>query len=157
MLRPCVRRNFTNFLFSRVSEMFGCWSLEKPEFSNLRYFCKKVRKKVRILTKIVRQFWKKLLKVWIFKSKNPVFGSKSSEKIRKKFRKVWKSSETGFSKHSEISEIVLFRTFQKLQKNDIKLELRKSRKTHSNSKTDLKVRLKVQNAGPYKMSHGGWP
>ncbi len=59
--------------------------------------------------------------------------------------------ETGFSQCSEISEIseiVLFRTFQKLQKNDVKLELRKLRKTHSDSKTDLKVQLKVRNAGP---------
>ncbi len=64
-------------------------------------------------------------------------------------QKVQKSLETGFSEHSEISEIVLFRTFQKLRKNDVKLELRKSRKTRSDSKTDSKVRLKVRNAGPY--------
>ncbi len=72
--------------------------------------------------------------------------------------KVWKSLEsleTGFSEHSEISEIseiVLFQNFQKLQKNDIKLELQKSRKTCSDSKTesktDSKVWLKVRNAGP---------
>jgi len=30
--------------------------------------------------------------------------------------KVWKSLETGFSKHSEISEIVLFRTFKNYEK-----------------------------------------
>jgi len=76
---------------------------------------------------------------------NPVFGSKSLEKfgeslekfgkVRKvqkslesseKFGKVWKSLETGFSECLEISEIlkiVLFRTFQKLRKNDVKLEL----------------------------------
>jgi len=43
-------------------------------------------------------------------------------------------------------EIVIFRT---LQKNDVKLEVRKSQKTRSDSKTDSKVRLKVRNAGPY--------
>jgi len=34
-------------------------------------------------------------------------------KVWKKFGKFWKSLETGFSECSEISEIVLFRTFQK--------------------------------------------
>ncbi len=62
-----------------------------------------------------------------------------------------KSLETGFSECSEIleiSEIVLFRTFRKLLKNDVKLELWNSQKTRSDSKTDSKVRLKVWNAGP---------
>jgi len=59
------------------------------------------------------------------------------------------SSETGFSEYQEILKIVLFQNFQKLQKNDVKLELRKLQKTRSDSKTDLKVRLKVQIAGPY--------
>jgi len=77
---------------------------------------------------------KKLKKVWVFESKNPVFGSKSSEKVQK-------SSETGFSKHSEISEIVLFQNFRKLQKNDAKLELRKSKKNCSDSKTYSKFWL----------------
>jgi len=77
--------------------------------------------------------------------KTPFLG----QKVRKKFGKVRKSSETGFSECSEISEIVLFRNFQKLRKNDVKLELWKSRKTHSHSKTDSKVWLKVRNAGPY--------
>jgi len=49
----------------------------------------------------------------------------------------------------EILEIVLFRTFQTLQKNDVKLELQKSRKTRSDSKTNSKVWLKVWNAWPY--------
>ncbi len=66
-------------------------------------------------------------KTGLVESKNPVFGSKSSV----------------------ISEIVLFRTFQKLRQNDVKLELRKLQKTRSNSKTNLKVRFKVRNAGPY--------
>jgi len=63
-------------------------------------------------------------------------------------QKVRKSLETGFSEHSEISEIVFFQNFQKLQKNDVKLELRKLQKTHSDSKTDSKVWLKVRDAGP---------
>jgi hypothetical protein len=83
------------------------------------------------------------------------------QKVWKKFGKSSESSETGFSECSEISEIseiVLFQNFQKLRKNDVKLELRKSRKTRSDSETDLKVRLKVWNAGPYrnhilKLSH----
>jgi len=47
-LRPCVRRNFPNFSFSRVSEKFGCRSSEifrkKTEFLNSQNFRKKVRK-----------------------------------------------------------------------------------------------------------------
>jgi len=61
------------------------------------------------------------------------------------------SLETGFSKCLEISEIleiVIFQNFRKLQKNDVKLQLLKSRKTRSDSKTDSKVWLKVRNAGP---------
>jgi hypothetical protein len=53
------------------------------------------------------------------------------------------------SRFSEHSEIVLFQTFQKLRKNDVKLELWKSWKTRSYSK----VQLKVWNAGPYKLPH----
>jgi len=96
---------------------------------------------------------KKVCKVEYLSQKTLFLG----QKVRKfgkslvKFRKVQKSSETGFSECSEILEIleiVLYRTFQKLRKNDVKLELRKSRKTCSDSKTDSKVRLKVQNAGP---------
>ncbi len=49
-LRPCIRQNFLNFLFSRVSKMFVCRSLEI--FWKKQIFCKKVQ----ILTKIVRQF-----------------------------------------------------------------------------------------------------
>jgi len=154
--------------------MFGCQSLEifwkKTDFLNSWNFCEKVQKKVGkfkfgkgsdinqnctsiskiskklhiVLSFLVKQscFWvkkfgKSLVKVW---------------KSLEKFGKNRKSSEIGFSKCSEILEIleiVLFRTFQKWWKNDVKLELQKSRKAHSDLKTDLKVRLKVQNAGPY--------
>ncbi len=60
--------------------------------------------------------------------KNPVFGSKSLEKFGKISEKVQKSLETGFSKHSEIFEILEIVLFQKLQKNVVKLELRKLQK-----------------------------
>ncbi len=69
-----------------------------------------------------------------------------------KFGKSSEISESGFPEcleSSKISEIVIFRTFRNLWKNDVKPELRKSRKTRSDSKTDSKVRLKVRNAGPY--------
>jgi len=52
-IRPCVRRNFPNFSFSRVSEMFSCRSSDseifqkKMEFLNPRKFREKVLKKVR--------------------------------------------------------------------------------------------------------------
>jgi len=66
--------------------------------------------------KVWKKFGKSLEKVW------KKFG-KSLEKVWKKFgkslEKFQKSSETGFSECSEISEIVLFPTFQKLQKNDV--------------------------------------
>jgi len=79
--------------------------------------------------------------------KNPVF-----EGLGVKVQKT--GSKTGVSEHSEFmenSEFVLFRTFQtfrKLQKNDVKIEFWKLRKTRSDSKTDLNVRFKVRNAGP---------
>ncbi len=96
---------------------------------------------------------KKVLKKFpVFGSKNPVFESIKPCFGVKSLGKVQKSSETGFSEHSEfteISEIALFPTFRKLRKNDVKLKLRKSQKTRSDSKADLKVRLKVWNAGPY--------
>ncbi len=59
------------------------------------------------------------------------------------------NEEVTHSLSTEISEIVIFRTFRNLRKNDVKLELRKSRKTRSDLKTDSKVWLKVRNAGPY--------
>jgi len=54
-------------------------------------------------------------------------------------QKVWKNLETGFS---ECLEIAQFQNFQKLQKTDVKLELRKLRKTRYDSKTDSKVGVK---------------
>jgi hypothetical protein len=73
-------------------------------------------------------------KTLFLRLKNPVFGSKSLE--------------TGVSEHLEFtenSEFVLFSTFQKLQKNDFKIEFRKSRKTRSDSNVGFKVCI----AGPY--------
>jgi len=49
----------------------------------------------------------------------------------------------------ENSEFVLFQTFRKLQKNDVKIEFRKLQKTRSDSKTDSNVQFKVRNSGPY--------
>jgi len=45
-------------------------------------------------------------------------------------------------------EFVLFQTFQKLRKNDVKIELGKSRKTRSDSNSDSNIRVQVWNAGP---------
>ncbi len=143
-IRPCIRQNFPNFSFLRDSEMFGCQSSEifrkKTEFLNSWNFCEKVRKfkfgkssDINQNCTSISKILKKLLKVWVFESKTLFLG-----------QKVWKSLETGFSKCSEISEIILFQTFQKLWKNDVWLELWKSQKTRS----DSKVWLKVRNAGP---------
>jgi len=60
-------------------------------------------------------------------------------------------SKTGVSEHSEFtenSEFVLFQTFQKLRKNDIKIEFRKSRKTRCDSNSDSNIQVQVRNAGP---------
>ncbi len=72
---------------------------------------------------------------------------KEGWKLRPCFRRNF--TNFSFSRVSEISEIVLFRTFWKLRKNDVQLKLRKSQKTRSDSKTDSKVQLKAWNAGPY--------
>ncbi len=123
-LKLCVRQNFPNFLFSRVSEKFGCRSSEivqkKKEFLNSQNFCEKVwkfkfGKKFGNYSKMYVNFKKSMwsLSFWV---KKPCFWVK-------KFRKS--------------SVIVIF---QNLRKNDVKLELRKSRKTRSDSK--------VRNAGP---------
>jgi hypothetical protein len=91
----------------------------------------------------------RLLKFGNFSEKNGIFELAKFLNSRNFCKKVWKSLETRFSECLEISEIVLFRTFQKLRKNDGKLEHWKSRKTRSDSKTNSKIRLKVWNAGPY--------
>jgi len=149
IIRPCVRWNFPNFSFSQVLEKFGCRSSEifrkKTEFSNSQKFRKKVWKSSEIIKKCteILKILKKVWKVWVVK--NPVFWVK-------KFGKNSEILETGFSECLEISEIVFleivfFWNFQKLRKN----ELRKLRKTRSDSKTDSKARLKVWNAGPYNI------
>jgi len=136
--------------------MFGCRSSEifwkKTEFSNSRNFSEKVRKKVRILNKIVRQFQKNYVKFEFLSQKSLFLGQKvwkkfrkCSEKVQKMFRKVQKQGFPNIQKfwklfYSEISE--------NYKKNDVKLELRKLRKTRSDLKTDSKVWLKVRNAGP---------
>ncbi len=131
-IRPCIRQNFPNFLFSRVSEMFGCQSSEffwkKTEFLNSRnFFVKMLGKKFEnLISEIslginrnctsIPNFLKKLCIVWVFESKNPVFESKnpvfvskSLVKVRKKIRKYWKQGFPNIRKfqklfYSEISE-----------------------------------------------------
>ncbi len=98
--------------------MFGCQSLEKSLEKSLD-----INQNSTSILKIS----KNLHKVWVFESKKPVFGSKSLEKVQKKFGNC---------------------SIPKITKNDVKLELWKLQKTRSDLKTDLKVRLKVRNAGP---------
>jgi len=69
-----------------------------------------------------------------------VLGSKLKKQCKKEgfpnilnLQKIWNLF------YSELSD----------HKNDVKIEVRKSQKTHSDSKTDSNVRFKVQNAGPY--------
>jgi len=85
-LRPCVRRNFLSFLFSRVSEMFGCQSLEIFR-KNWNFWTHETQKKVWILFKNVSKFWKfqkKYVKFEFLSQKNLFLG----QKVRKKFRKL---------------------------------------------------------------------
>ncbi len=80
-------------------------------------------------------FW---VKIPCFGVKKPVF-----EGFGVRVQKT--GSKTGVSEHcklSENSEFVLFRTFRKLQKNDIKIKFQKSQKTSSDSKTNTNVGLK---------------
>jgi len=124
--------NFQNFLFLWVSEQFGFWSSEIFRkylgFSNSRKFCDI---KLEISSKIISCFW----------VKKPCFEGFGV--------KVQKTGIYEHSKFTENSEFVIFQTFQKLQKNHIKIEFQKTRKTCSNSKTNLNVWFRVWNAGPY--------
>jgi len=109
-VRPCVRRNFLNFSFLRVSEKFGCQSSEifwkKLEFSNSQNFREKVWKKVWKF-----KFGKKFgnySKMYVFESKKPCFWVKKLDKLRKfwklGFPNVRKFRKLLFSKLSEIYE-----------------------------------------------------
>jgi len=88
-----------------------------------------------LISKILK-ILKKLYKVWV---KNPVFGSKSFEKLRKVLTQ-------GFAKIRKFQKL-FYSKLLKITKKDVKLKLRKSQKTRSDlktdSKTDSKVRLKV--------------
>ncbi len=120
---------------------------KKQNFWTREIFEKKFGKKIRNLSseKVwilfenvckVQKFWKKFIKFEFLSQKTLFLGQKvwkfwkkfgkSLEKVRKKFGKSsekfgksLESLETGFSECSEISEIVLFRNFQKLLKNDV--------------------------------------
>jgi hypothetical protein len=88
------------FELAKFAKKFG------KKFGNLS------SEKVCILIKIVRQF-QKFQKNYVkfeFLSQKTLF---LGQKVWKMLGKVQKSLETGFSKHLEILEIVLFRTFQK--------------------------------------------
>jgi len=93
-LRPCVRRNFPNFLFLRVSEKFGCRSLEifrkKRNFWTRKTFpIKKLFENVHKFQK----FWKKNVKFEFLCQKTLFMGQKVWKKFRKnleKVRKFWK-------------------------------------------------------------------
>jgi len=100
----------------KVWKFFG----KKRNFRTRKIFAKMFRKKfgnlslekVLILTKIVRQF-QKFQKNYVkfeFLSQKTLF---LGQKVWKMLGKVQKSLETGFTEHLEISEIVLFQTFQK--------------------------------------------
>ncbi len=150
--------------------MFGCRSLEifrkKPDFflQKSKILVKKfgksleiwVRKKVWILTKIVRQFWKNYVKFVFLSQKNLFLGQKVQKNFRiilEKFRNrvFWTFGNVGnFGNFGNCS----IPKFPKITKNDVKLELQKSQKTHSDLKTDSKVQLKVLNAGPYSILTG---
>ncbi len=101
---------FRTFSFLRVSEKFGCRSLEifqkKTEFSNSRNFHKKVWKNVRKLFENVHKFWK--FKFWKFRKKYVKFeflsqktlflGQKVWKKFGKSLEKVWKKFEKSLVK-----------------------------------------------------------
>jgi len=60
---------------------------------------------------------KKVSKVWVFESKNPVFGSKSSEKFRKKFGKVWKLGFLNVRKFRKLFFSELSENYEKMMLN----------------------------------------
>jgi len=68
----------------------------------------------------------------------------------KKPWKIWNWFYSELSKNYKKMMLKLnFWTFQKLRKNDVKIEFLKLQKFHSDSKTHSNVQFKVQNAGPY--------
>jgi len=73
------------------------------------------------------------------------------QKVRKRFGKSLEKVRKKFGNFGN-RVFRMFGNFRKLRKNDVKLKLRKLRKTRSDSKTDSKVRIKVWNAGPYLTS-----
>jgi hypothetical protein len=119
--------------------------LEKTGIFELAKFWQKVWKKFKNLSSeksldinqnctSVSKISKNYVKFEFLSQKTLFLGQKVQKKIGKsleKVRKVWKSLK--------ISKIVLFQHFQD----------RKSQKTRSDLKTDLKVRIKVWNAGPH--------
>jgi len=121
-LRPCVRRNLTNFSFSWVLEMFGCWSLEifqrKTGIFELANFLRKSLEKsleiesseksldIKQNCTSISKILKKLRKVWVYESKKTLL---LGQKVLKKFGKVRKQGFPNIRKfrklfYSELSE-----------------------------------------------------
>ncbi len=126
--------SFGKVWFSKFKFFFGnnqnFWPCEIFAKKFGKKFGKLSSEKVWILTKILRQlkqFQIKLCKIWNLMKKILFLSQKTLILCQNVQKKVWKSSE-----------IVPFWTFRKLQKMTL----------NSNSKTDLKLRLKVWNAGP---------
>jgi len=117
--------SFGKVLFFEVRKFFGI----KDFFSNLWKLCTK-------------KFGKKFENNFLFLSPKTLF---LCQKVRKKFgNRVFQT----FGIYGNLRNCSIL-NFPNIKKNYVKLELWKSRKTCSNSKTDLKARLKVRNAGPY--------
>jgi len=95
-----------------------------------------------------KKFGKKFRKNFLFLGQKNLF-------LIKKFEKIFETPVLGLntavsenSKLTKIQNLSYSKTFPKLQKNDIKLKLRKLQKTRYNLKTGLNVWFKVRNAGP---------
>jgi hypothetical protein len=95
-------------------------------------------------------FEKNYVKFEFLSQKTLFWGQKVWKKYKKNLEKVWKRVFPTFGNFRNFGNFgnCSIPNFPKITKNDVKLELRKSRKTRSNSKTDSKVWLKVWNAGP---------
>jgi len=124
-------RNFRTFCFRefRKCSVFEVRNFfrKNPNFLNLQKFREN---SLEISSEIISCFW----------VKKPCFGVK-------KFGKVWKQGFLNIRNLSKIQNL-FYSELSKITKNDVKIKFRKSRKTRSDSKTNLNVRFKVWNAVP---------
>jgi len=100
----------------------------------------------------IRKFQKNYVKFEVLSQKQTCFlGQKVPQKFGKSSEKFGNRVFRTFRNFGNFRNCSIPK-FPKITKNDIKLELQKSRKTRSDSKTesktDSKVWLKVRNAGP---------